>query len=461
MEFVAGQTLHEMLKKRGRFAVKDACRCVRQACLGLQHAHERGLVHRDLKPQNLMLTQDSGVIKILDFGLAKVVSENKGAQGLTKTNMTMGTYEYSAPEQAIDAASADIRADIYSLGCTLYYLIAGVLPFDYNSDAKLLLAHQNEVPRPLVEVCPETPQELSDLVARMLAKSPADRPQTPGEVAKALLPFAKGEIVSPLAPGERERAIVSPLPYSGEGQGVRAAEPAIDPSLAEMIADARQGTRHSGPKTKKRPLSPQRSAKWLPKSPRDRFLVAAAAAALFAVLLCGVLFTMRTPDGTLVIESDDPNVQVAVKQGGQVVEVVDARSGWKLSLKSGQYELAPQGSTDQFQLDRDSVTVRRGDVVKVKLTLKRPSSPLPPGEGQGVRVAEIPNSKSQISNRKSEIPPPAVAPFDEKKAKEHQEAWAKYLGVPVEITNSIGMRLVLIPPGEFDMGSTPEEVRRR
>ena len=174
------------------------------------------------------------------------------------------------------------------------------------------------------------------------------------------------------------------------------------------------------------------------------------------MLLFGVLFTMRTPDGTLVIESDDPNVQMAVKQGGQVVEVVDARSGWKLSLKSGQYELAPQGSTDQFQLDRDSVTVRRGDVVKVKLTLKRPSSPLLPGEGQGVRVAEIPNSKSQISNRKSEIPPPAVAPFDEKKAKEHQEAWAKYLGVPVEITNSIGMRLVLIPPGEFMMGSPKE-----
>ena len=199
MEFVPGQTLHEFLKKRGRLSVMEACRCVRQACLGLQHAHERGLVHRDLKPQNLMLTQDSGIVKILDFGLAKVVSENKAVQGLTKTNMTMGTYEYSAPEQAIDAASADIRADIYSLGCTLYYLIAGVLPFDYNSDAKLLLAHQNEVPRPLAEVCPETPPELSDLVARMLAKSPADRPQTPGEVAKALLPLAKGRFLSPLA----------------------------------------------------------------------------------------------------------------------------------------------------------------------------------------------------------------------------------------------------------------------
>ena len=199
MEFVPGQTLYELLKKRGRLTIRDACRCVRQACLGLQHAHERGLVHRDLKPQNLMLAQQSGIIKILDFGLAKVVSENKAAQGLTKANMTMGTYEYSAPEQALDAASADIRADIYSLGCTIYYLIAGILPFDYDSDAKLLLAHQNETPRPLLEVRPETPKELSDLVVRMLAKKPAERPQTPAEVAKALLPFTKGETTAPTA----------------------------------------------------------------------------------------------------------------------------------------------------------------------------------------------------------------------------------------------------------------------
>ena len=188
-------------------------------------------------------------------------------------------------------------------------------------------AHQNEVPHPLVEVCPETPQELSDLVARMLAKSPADRPQTPGEVAKALLPFAKGEIVSPLPAGEGLGAIASPRPYSGEGQGVRAEDPGIDRSLAEMIADARQGTRHSGPKTKKRPLAPQRSAKWLPKSPRDHFLVAGGAVALFALLLCGVIFMMRTPDGTLVVEISDPEatIQVLDARGKLLIEQKAAR----------------------------------------------------------------------------------------------------------------------------------------
>ncbi len=130
-------------------------------------------------------------------------------------------FEYMAPEQALDAASADIRADIYSLGCTLYYLIAGVLPFNYDSDAKLLLAHQSEMPRPLCEAAPGTPRELSDLVDRMLAKDPLDRPQTPAEVARALLPFAKGAIVSALPPGE--------------GQGVRVAQVSIPPPVVGQV----------------------------------------------------------------------------------------------------------------------------------------------------------------------------------------------------------------------------------
>ena len=192
MEFVRGQTLYTFLKSRGRLSVVDACRCVRQALIGLQHAHEHGLVHRDLKPQNLMLTRDTGHIKILDFGLAKAVSESLQSQGLTQSRATMGTYAYMAPEQALDAAKADIRADIYSLGCTLYLLISGELPFPRESDALLLLAHQNESPRPLHAICPNVPVELSDLVARMLAKNPGHRPQTPREAADALLPFARG-----------------------------------------------------------------------------------------------------------------------------------------------------------------------------------------------------------------------------------------------------------------------------
>ena len=325
MEFVPGQTLHEFLKKRGRLSVVEACRCVRQACLGLQHAHERGIVHRDLKPQNLMLARDSGVVKILDFGLAKIVSENKALRGLTKANMTMGTYEYSAPEQALDAARADIRADIYSLGCTIYYLIAGVLPFDYNSgydtDAKLLLAHQNETPRPLCEVRPETPRELSELVDRMLAKNPADRPQTPGDVAKALLPFAKG-------------ATTGPTP-----------EKKVDPGRAEASAETRHGAGTLGPRA--RTTSPSAGAttkwslNWPPNVPRNRLIAAGVAAALFGLVLFAVLIKMRTPDGTLVVELLDPEatVQVLNAQGKLLIEQKAGAEKVEISVVPGKGKL--------------------------------------------------------------------------------------------------------------------------
>src|SRR5262249_1179552 len=153
------------------------------ALIGLQHAHQHGFVHRDLKPQNLMLRSD-GVVKVLDFGLNKASHSTQPSRDLTRANTVMGSLEYMAPEQAKNAAKADIRADIYSLGCSLYYLIAGTCPFERESEVELLWAHQNEIPRPLSEVCPGMPPGLSDLVARMLAKDPQDRPQTPREAAE-------------------------------------------------------------------------------------------------------------------------------------------------------------------------------------------------------------------------------------------------------------------------------------
>ncbi len=124
MEYVPGQSLDRVLARRGRVGVAEAAGMVRQAMIGLDHAHVRGMVHRDLKPQNLMLTPD-GKVKILDFGLAKMASERRVNSGLTRDNVMLGTPHYLAPEQALDAAKADIRADIYSLGCTLYCLLAG------------------------------------------------------------------------------------------------------------------------------------------------------------------------------------------------------------------------------------------------------------------------------------------------------------------------------------------------
>src|SRR5262249_45272400 len=122
MEYVDGISLGRLLKDRGPLPVAEACAYIRQAALGLQHAYERGMVHRDVKPDNLIRCAD-GRVKVLDFGLAALTAERGSA--LTDLNAIMGTPEYMSPEQAEDARTADIRADIYSLGCTLYHLLTG------------------------------------------------------------------------------------------------------------------------------------------------------------------------------------------------------------------------------------------------------------------------------------------------------------------------------------------------
>src|SRR5205823_6444802 len=166
---------------------------------GLQHAFEQGMVHRDIKPQNMMLTP-KGQVKLLDFGLARMASERTETKFQTAAGAYMGTPEYMAPEQATDARTADIRADIYSLGCTLFCLLTGRPPFQDDTHVKLALAHITQAPPNLAAFCPDAPAALEAIVARMLAKNPADRFQTPIEVAQAMLPFTKtsGNAVAPV-----------------------------------------------------------------------------------------------------------------------------------------------------------------------------------------------------------------------------------------------------------------------
>jgi formylglycine-generating enzyme required for sulfatase activity/tRNA A-37 threonylcarbamoyl transferase component Bud32 len=193
MEFVEGTDLAALVKRHGRLPLAAACELVRQAALGLQHAYEHGLVHRDVKPSNLMLTGD-GTVKVLDLGLARVSGASRNDE-LTNQGDLMGTLDYMAPEQASDARAVDVRADVYSLGCTLYHFLAGRPPFAGSPLAHPLskvFAHRDTPVPPVTDCRPEVPDGLVRLLGRMLAKQPADRPATPGEVAKALAPFARG-----------------------------------------------------------------------------------------------------------------------------------------------------------------------------------------------------------------------------------------------------------------------------
>jgi hypothetical protein len=231
MEFIDGIDLDRLVKQKGPCPVPFACRWVAEAAVGLQHAHEKGMVHRDIKPANLMLTRDKE-IKILDFGLARLPRDPAGQGNQTKSQTFMGTPDYIAPEQALDAREADIRADIYSLGCTLYFLLTGEPPFRGESHMEVIVAHVQDEARPLAELRADVPAALSKVVARMLAKDPNDRFQTPGEVARSLAPFCQAGAAEPAAPPERPRKKSAVRP---------AARPVPEPDVVEDVVEAASG----------------------------------------------------------------------------------------------------------------------------------------------------------------------------------------------------------------------------
>lgn len=203
MEYVEGINLHRLVERLGPLAVPDACEMIRQAALGLEYIRDRQLVHRDIKPSNLMLSA-AGQVKILDLGLARLRDEPDGE--LTPSNCTLGTTDFLAPEQATNPRRADIRADIYSLGCSLYMLLTGEPPYtgkQYQTPAQKILAHC-QTPFPAPSRKRPVPPELLAILTRMTAKRPADRYATPQQVAEALQPWtSQSDLTSLLtaAPG--------------------------------------------------------------------------------------------------------------------------------------------------------------------------------------------------------------------------------------------------------------------
>jgi serine/threonine-protein kinase len=191
MEFLEGGSLAGLLREQGRVPMTIAADYAYQAALGLEHAHARGLVHRDLKPSNLLLTRD-GRVKILDLGLARFLQNQVGEATLTREGSAMGTPDYMPPEQFRDARHVDARSDIYSLGCTLYHLVAGQVPFPTSSLSEKYEAHEKRQPRDLDELCPELPAGLALVIGRMMSKHPADRFQSARETADALAPYVAG-----------------------------------------------------------------------------------------------------------------------------------------------------------------------------------------------------------------------------------------------------------------------------
>jgi serine/threonine protein kinase len=193
MEYVEGTDLRRLVLRAGPLPIAQACDYIRQAALGLQHAHERGVVHRDVKPRNLVLTRTgtggTAVIKVLDFGLARLESEAGGIGRLTRLGRVVGTAEYMAPEQAENCRDADARADVYSLGCSLFFLLVGRPPFEAEDRTEGVNLRLEREPPPILQLRAEVPPALAEVLARMLARAADERYQTPAAVARALQPF--------------------------------------------------------------------------------------------------------------------------------------------------------------------------------------------------------------------------------------------------------------------------------
>ena len=217
MDYVDGINLHELVKAVGPLPPEMAAQFIAQAAQGLQHIADNGLIHRDLKPSNLLLDR-TGVVRILDLGLARFTEDEK--DNITRqfqNNTVMGTADYLAPEQALMVDALDVRADIYSLGATFYYLLAGQAPFEELSVTQKLLAHQLRDPDPLPDSVPE---DMQDVVRTMMQKLPENRFQTPLDVAEALADWT----AVPLPPPDE-----SIFPRRGPGGGPASNGPRTNP----------------------------------------------------------------------------------------------------------------------------------------------------------------------------------------------------------------------------------------
>lgn len=188
MEYVDGLDLQQLVRRDGPLDFSNAADIIAQSARGLAHAHDKGVIHRDIKPANL-LVDEKGIVRLLDMGLALVSAGDEQSLTVANNENVLGTADYLAPEQALNSHGVDHRADIYGLGCTMYFLLTGSPPFSDGTLAQRIARHQTEMPPPIKSRRPDCPGEIDGIVVKMIQKDPAYRYQTAGEIADRLQRF--------------------------------------------------------------------------------------------------------------------------------------------------------------------------------------------------------------------------------------------------------------------------------
>ncbi len=360
MECVEGQDLASLVKQQGPLDVAAAVDYVVQAAQGLDYAHRQGVVHRDIKPANILIDEQD-TIKVLDMGLARVETPTEGEQSLTHTGQVMGTLDYMSPEQALDTRHVDGRTDIYSLGCTLYYLLAGRPPYGGDTMTKKILAHREHPIPSLCEARPEVPEALEVIFAQMLAKDFEQRQASMAEVI-GQLNAVRAELSNVPAPAagtepalaETVSITAEPVPSTSTSRAsdVRVRSRALTPrEPAEMWRDflrvIRQGYKWLTQRLARQSSEPTPAAGSEPRIPRVPLLIGLGVLGV-AGLFLGIVFLLRDGHRTVRVEIDPALINDATL------------SVW---MDGRQMEIAGIGETIRLKPGEHGYEIRRGDEI--------------------------------------------------------------------------------------------------
>ena len=373
LELVDGLDMSKILRCLGRLEVADACEIVRQTALGLDYAHSRGIIHRDVKPSNLMLDR-AGRVKILDFGLAQFGPWNPAATDLTTVGQLLGTLDYMAPEQASQSAVVDHRADVYSLGATLFAFLCGRPPYAATprlSPLEKLRLMATELPPRVQTLREDLPVELASFVSDLMDRAVDHRPASAAHAAEQIAPFCIGHdlpgllarvesaAVTGIVLGVRmdEMAVVDEV--DGMDQGPGGIAPNINaelPLIGRFSPQIRPGI------TAKATTDRATTTSAMP--PRRRWPVVLALASFAAFAALGIWLIIETRKGQLVIETDSADVRVKLLANGKQYDEMELHPGANTTrLFAGEYEIEIASGSDRYTLDKNQITVRRGDTI--------------------------------------------------------------------------------------------------